>query len=161
MKSLASLHLLLRLVFIALTIALALIDYKTMRLPDKLTFPLFCLGLLNAGLFGVHSLAVSFFSALIAGGFLAFISMVFPGKLGLGDVKFVAALGSYLSFPYIFIAVFFASLIGSLVGGALIVMRRADFQQQIPFGPYLTMGAILTLLWGTNKLAYYWTVLLR
>jgi len=77
--------------------------------------------------------------------------------MGLGDVKLVAALGANLGFPAIFLAVFMGSFMGAFVGIFLLLAGRKKFRQQIPFGPYLALGAIFSLLWGTNIFDWYWT----
>lgn len=154
-------HLLLRLVFIAFIIALAFIDYDTMRLPDKLTIPLLGVGIINAFLGGIHTGLVSLLTALGAGGLFWLIAIVYPRGMGLGDVKFVAALGAFLSFPSILLAIFLASLAGSVLGIALLLVHKSGFRQQMPFGPYLGLGAVVALLWGNQILAFYWSFFLH
>lgn len=141
---------LLNLVFVAVLVALAFIDLETFRLPDVLTLPLLGIGLLGAFLIpGNPNGWESLFSALGAGGFFWIIARVYPQGMGLGDVKLVAAMGAFLGFPSIFQAVFVASFLGAFVGAFLLLAGRKRFRDQIPFGPYLVLGAILTLLWGT------------
>lgn len=150
--------LLMRFMFTLFVIALSFIDYNTLRLPDRLTFPLLGIGLLNAALLGRYRLLVSLLSALIAGGIFWLIRAVFPQGMGLGDVKFVAALASFLSFPKIIFAVFLASLVGSLIGGVLILRHKFKLSQQIPFGPYLSLGALIVLFWGNKITQFCWSV---
>ena len=145
------------LVFIASLVALTFIDLDTMRLPDVIVLPLVLVGLAGAWLIpdrltGWESLA----SAVGAGGLFWFIARVYPEGMGLGDVKLVAALGAFLGFPGIILAVFLASLSGSLIGLARLFMRRASWRQQIPFGPYLAFGGVVTLLWGNTMWFGYW-----
>jgi len=150
-------RLLLNLVFVAVLTALSFIDLDTFRLPDVLTLPLLGIGLLGAFLIpGAPSGLESLLSALGAGGLFWIIARVYPQGMGLGDVKLVAALGAFLGFPSIFLAVFMGSLLGSFIGIFLIVAGRKRFRQQIPFGPYLALGAIFALLWGTRIFDYYW-----
>ena len=149
-------RLLINLVFVAGLIALSFIDLDTFRLPDVLTIPLLSIGLLGAFLIpGSPSGWESVLSALGAGGFFWCIARVYPQGMGYGDVKLVAALGAFLGFPSIFLAVFLASLAGVMAGIFLHVAGHKSFHQQIPFGPYLALGAIITLLWGTQILYLY------
>lgn len=151
-------RLLLNLVFVAVLLALSFIDLDTFRLPDVLTLPLLGIGLLGAFLIpGTPSGGESVLSALGAGGVFWGIARVYPQGMGLGDVKLVAALGACLGFPAVFLAVFVGSFVGALVGILQLVMGRKRFRQQIPFGPYLALGAIFALLWGTRIFAWYWT----
>ncbi|TGE34213.1 A24 family peptidase [Desulfosporosinus sp. Sb-LF] len=150
-------RLLLNLVFVAVLVALSLIDLDTFRLPDVLTLPLLGLGILGAFLIpGNPTGWESVFSALGAGGLFWIIALVYPQGMGLGDVKLVAAMGAFLGFPSIFLAVFAGSFAGAFLGIILLLAGRKAFRQQIPFGPYLALGAILTLLWGTQLLEWYW-----
>jgi len=157
----ATLHparLLLNLSFVAVLIALSFIDLDTFRLPDVLTLPLLGLGLLGAFLIpGSPSGLESVLSAMGAGGIFWTIARVYPQGMGLGDVKLVAAMGAFLGFPSIFLAVFVGSFVGAFIGIFLLFAGRKRFGQQIPFGPYLALGAIFALLWGTQISNWYWT----
>ena len=151
-------RLFLNLAFVAVLVALSFIDLDTFRLPDVLTLPLLGLGLLGAFLIpGNPGGWESALSALGAGGLFWIIARVYPQGMGLGDVKLVAAMGAFLGFPSIFLAVFMGSFMGALIGIFLLFMGRKRFGQQIPFGPYLALGAILALLWGTLIIDWYWT----
>lgn len=150
-------RLLLNLVFVAVLIALAFIDLDTFRLPDVLTLPLLGLGLLGAFLVqGDPTGWESVLSTLGAGGLFWIIARVYPQGMGLGDVKLVAAMGAFLGFPSIFLAVFAGSLVGAITGIFLLLLGKKSFSQQIPFGPYLALGAILALFWGTRIFDWYW-----
>ena len=150
-------RLLLNLSFVAVLIALSFIDLDTLRLPDILTLPLLGIGLLGAFLIpGNPSGWESVLSALGAGGLFWIIARVYPQGMGLGDVKLVAALGAFLGFPSIFLAVFMGSFVGAFIGIFLLFAGRKRFRQQIPFGPYLALGAIFALLWGTQIFDWYW-----
>lgn len=150
-------RLLLNLVFVAVLIALSFIDLDTFRLPDVLTLPLLGIGLLGAFLIpGTPTGWESVLSALGAGGLFWIIARVYPQGMGLGDVKLVAALGAFLGFPSIFLAVFMGSFVGAFIGIFLLFVGRKRFGQQIPFGPYLALGAIFALLWGMRIFDWYW-----
>jgi leader peptidase (prepilin peptidase)/N-methyltransferase len=150
-------RLVLNLSFVAVLVALSFIDLDTFRLPDVLTLPLLGIGLLGAFLIpGNPSGWESVFSALGAGGLFWIIARVYPQGMGFGDVKLVAAMGAFLGFPSIFLAVFMGSFVGALIGIFLLVAGRKRFGQQIPFGPYLALGAIFALLWGTRIIDWYW-----
>lgn len=151
-------RLLLNLVFVGVLLALAFIDIDTLRLPDVLTLPLLGIGLLGAFLIpGNPTGWESLLSALGAGGAFWIIALVFPKGMGLGDVKLIAAMGAFLGFPPIFLALFIGSFAGAVTGIFFILIGRKKLQQQIPFGPYLALGAIVTLFWGTQILDCYWT----
>ncbi|MDR3541840.1 MAG: A24 family peptidase [Desulfosporosinus sp.] len=147
----------LNLVFVTVLVALAFIDLDTFCLPDILTLPLLGIGLLGAFLIpGSPSGWESLLTALGAGGLFWSITRIYPQGMGHGDVKLVAAMGAFLGFPSIVLAVFVGSFVGSLAGIFLLSTGQKRFRQQIPFGPYLALGAILTLFWGTQIFDWYW-----
>ena len=147
----------LNLVFVAVLTALAFIDLDTFRLPDVLTLPLLGLGILGSFLIpGRPTGWESLLSAVGAGGVFWLIALVYPQGMGLGDVKLVAGLGAFLGFPSIFLAVFIGSFTGALIGVVLLLAGRKEFRQQIPFGPYLALGAVIALLWGSQIISLYW-----
>ncbi|KLU58575.1 type 4 prepilin-like proteins leader peptide-processing enzyme [Peptococcaceae bacterium CEB3] len=154
--SVVSLNLFADLAFLSLLVALSFIDLDTMRLPDSLVIPLFLLGLARALFLPAQPAFVySVLGALAAGGGFWLIARFYPRGMGFGDVKLAAALGAYLGFPKVFLAVFLASVGGSLWGGLMLALRKKSLKQQIPFGPYLALGAILTLYWGSWFLQRY------
>jgi leader peptidase (prepilin peptidase)/N-methyltransferase len=63
--------------------------------------------------------------------------------MGLGDVKFMAAIGAFLGWQGAVFSLMASSLIGSVVGVALIVMRRSEWSSKIPYGPYIALAAAI------------------
>ncbi len=83
-------------------------------------------------------------------------SAVIPREaMGLGDVKFMALVGAFLGWKGVLFTVFAASMIGSVLALLLIVLRRREWAQLIPFGPYLALGATLYLFYGAEILEWY------
>ena len=76
--------------------------------------------------------------------------------MGFGDVKFMACIGAFLGWKAILFTVMAASVIGALVGGLSIVLRHREWSAKIPFGPYLSLGALLWLFAGPELLALWW-----
>lgn len=100
-------------------------------------------------------------SAVCAGGFFLGIYLLSRGKwLGFGDVKLVFLMGLMLGFPNIVIAVFSASLIGSVVGSALVFWGKKGWRSEIPFGPFLVTGSFTAFLWGEFIAQTYFNILL-
>jgi leader peptidase (prepilin peptidase)/N-methyltransferase len=100
----------------------------------------------------------------VLGGVAAFVALlalalVNPSGMGIGDVKLAGFIGvglGYLGWAYVLLGVFGAFVIGGVVALALMAVRLRGRKDQIPFGPYLAAGALLTLLAGRPLLeAYY------
>jgi leader peptidase (prepilin peptidase)/N-methyltransferase len=75
--------------------------------------------------------------------------------MGGGDIKLLAMIGAFLGWKAILPVIFLGSLAGSLVGVPLMIAKRSDGKLAIPFGPFLTLGAIICLLWGRFLLVWY------
>jgi leader peptidase (prepilin peptidase)/N-methyltransferase len=141
------------LVFVGALVALTGIDFDTQLLPDDITLPLLWLGLaLNA--FSVYT---DLKSAVI-GAMAGYLSLwgvywmfkLFTGKegMGYGDFKLLAALGAWLGWQMLPLAILLSSFVGAVVGIALMVFARQGRNVPIPFGPYLAAAGAISLVWG-------------
>jgi leader peptidase (prepilin peptidase)/N-methyltransferase len=134
-------------------LALTAIDIDTQLLPDDITLPLLWAGLLF-NLFGVFTnLSSAVLGAVI--GYLALWSVYWLFKLvtgkegmGYGDFKLLAALGAWLGWQMLPLIILLSSLVGAVVGIALIVALKHGRNIPIPFGPYLAGGGLIALFWG-------------
>jgi leader peptidase (prepilin peptidase)/N-methyltransferase len=89
-------------------------------------------------------------------------SAQFPREaMGLGDVKLIAAIGTFVGWQGILFTIFAASFLGAIFGIAAIVLGKRERSAKIPFGPYLALGAILWLFWGEALLSLYEATMLR
>lgn len=148
------------LVFLYLLIAMTFIDADTQLLPDDLTLPLLWLGLLV----NLSAMFVPLSEAVIgaAAGYLVLWTIYWVFKLltgkegmGYGDFKLLAALGAWMGWKMLPIIILFSSLVGALVGIALIVFGRHGRDKPIPFGPYLAAAGLLALLYGPKIMETY------
>jgi leader peptidase (prepilin peptidase)/N-methyltransferase len=140
-------------VTIAALIALTCIDYDTQLLPDDITLPLLWLGLL-CNLFGLYTDLQSAVIGAMAG-YLALWSVYWLFKLvtgkegmGYGDFKLLAALGAWLGWQMLPLIILLSSLVGAVVGIALMVFAKQGRNVPIPFGPYLAAAGMIAMIWG-------------
>ena len=75
--------------------------------------------------------------------------------MGFGDVKFIACIGAFLGWKSVFFTVMAGSVIGALIAGISILLRRREFSAKIPFGPYLSLGALLWMFHGPELVDWY------
>ena len=135
-------------------IALAFIDLDTAYLPDNITLPLLWAGL-AFNLFGIFT---DLNSAVIgaAGGYLALWSVFWTYKIatgkdgmGYGDFKLLGAIGAWLGWKMLPLAILVSSIAGAAIGIALMVFARHERDTPIPFGPYLAIAGLIALFHGT------------
>lgn len=75
--------------------------------------------------------------------------------MGFGDVKFIAAIGAFLGWQSVFFTIALGSLIGSICGVTFLLIQRRDLSSKIPFGPYLTAGALIWMFTGPELVRWY------
>ena len=148
-------------------IPLTFIDVDHQLLPDSLTLPLLWLGLFLS-LWSAHALGATVpvdpRSSLI-GAMAGYVSLwsvyhlfrLLTGKdgMGYGDFKLFAALGAWLGWQMLLPIILIAAGSGSVVGLALILLRRHDRSAPIPFGPFLAGAGWLMLIFGRPLLSGY------
>jgi leader peptidase (prepilin peptidase)/N-methyltransferase len=141
-------------------IALAFIDLDTFYLPDSITLPLLWAGLLfNAG--GTFT---DLRSAVIgaAAGYLVLWAVFWAFKfatgkegMGYGDFKLLAAIGAWLGWKLLPLTILASSLVGAVVGIAMIVFAKHAREKPIPFGPYLALAGLIAMFWGERITRQY------
>lgn len=152
-------------------IAMAVYDIKYTILPSRLIYIAglsYAMPLLLVGLIDKDN--IRFSMAVLSGAlyFTIFLSIFMISYvankrglsnkdwLGYGDVRLAALLGLIVGDPIlIFFAIFFASLIGIIVTLPSILSKKVGLTSQIPFGPFLIAGAIVTFWWGNYILNWY------
>jgi leader peptidase (prepilin peptidase)/N-methyltransferase len=75
--------------------------------------------------------------------------------MGWGDVKLAALIGLATGFPLVFVAIIMGAILGGIVAVALMITKKRKRRETIPFGPFLALAAMVTLLWGSNILSWY------
>lgn len=79
-----------------------------------------------------------------------------PGQgLGMGDVKLMTMLGGLIGWKGVLLTTFSASLFGSIAGLTLVITRGGGRKSKVPFGPFLSLGAVLSLLLGDRIVGWY------
>lgn len=137
-------------------------DLKYFIIPDGITFSAITLTVLwiIVGFFAGYYTKMQVLSFLFAGlgsSFFLFCLWFFSqGKaMGFGDVKLAFLLGLFLGYPVIIPALFASFFIGALTGIVLIFLRKKKMRSEVPFGPFLVMGAFIGLAWGQDMINWY------
>lgn len=147
-------------VFCCALIVIAYIDLDHQIIPDKISLPGIVLGLLVAIPGGLPALTDALLGVLLGGGLLLTVAWVYEratGREGMGggDVKLLAMIGAFLGWQGVLLTLLLGSLLGSAIGIVLMTSRGADRKLAIPFGPFLSLGALVTLFWGHAIVRWY------
>ena len=70
--------------------------------------------------------------------------------MGFGDVKFMAAIGAFLGWESVVFSLMVSSIIGSVVGVALILFRKREWSSRLPYGPYIALAAAIWIFGGKH-----------
>lgn len=133
--------------FFSFLLILVVVDLERMLLPNRLTVPGIVTGLAVAlAGAGYVPWTAALMGAAVGYGVMWIIRVLSKGAMGGGDVKMLAMIGAFLGPLDVLRSLFGASLIGSVVGIALIVVRRHARGRPLPFGPFLALGALATLI---------------
>lgn len=150
--------------FMAMSIALAMIDFDTMRLPNVLVYPTI---LVTAAYLTVYaaftgqwnSLATAGLGALALTGFYFLLHVGTKGRgLGFGDVKLAIALGlllGWFGWGALIVGTFAAFVVGGIPAAILLATGIVKKGTPIPFGPMLLLGAWIGVLWGPQLSTLY------
>jgi len=85
------------------------------------------------------------------------LEIVIPREaMGFGDVKFMACIGAFLGWQGVLFTVVAASTIGAVIGLLTIAIGKREWSARIPFGPYLSLGALLWAFSGPQIVLWYW-----
>lgn len=154
-------------------IVITFIDLDFQIIPDVITIPGVVLGLAGASfilpdpfdMFNeanplLHAAAIvgfknSIAGLLLGGGLFYLIALASRGGMGGGDIKMMAMVGAFMGWKAVLLTTFVGSLSGSLVGIFLMISRGKGRKTKVPFGPFLALGAILSLFFGGEIVNWY------
>ncbi len=148
------------LLLVSALVIVAFVDLDHQIIPNVITLPGIPLGLLAGLVDGGPLILDRILGALTGAGFL-YLVLLYGGALygqdamGEGDLNLMALVGAFLGWKAVIITLLVGCLSGSLVGVTLIALRRLGRRQHIPFGPFLALGALVSLLWGDALIAWY------
>ena len=130
--------------FCVFLLAMAVIDFRTGLLPDKGNLYLAALGLVMATIVG--SLRDALLGALLGAALLFALRTLSRGGIGLGDVKYAAALGIWLGWQGTLLALMLAFALGACLALVLLGIGRLGRRDRLAFGPFLSAGAYLSYI---------------
>jgi len=146
--------------FSTLTV-ISFIDYDFQIIPDIISLPGIPIFALASIFMGYHPWKDSLAGILVGGGSLYGVAMIYyfvrkEEGMGGGDIKLLAMIGAATGWQGVIFTLFAGSLCGTIAGCAAMAIKRSITPRlRIPFGPYLSMGAIIYILKGEELIRWY------
>lgn len=127
----------------------AAFDFKYMMLPDATAWALIGLATIK---WAVSGFPVNFLVSGIVSAIFIFVlhKIKIKGEeaMGDGDIFLAGFMGLFLGFPKIVVAFYVAFIVGAIIGGSLILLKKVKKNTPIPFGPFLIFGVVVAMWWG-------------
>jgi leader peptidase (prepilin peptidase) / N-methyltransferase len=149
------------LLFTASLLTISVIDLHHKIIPDVLSLSGIVLGWIASFVPGSEvSWSDSLIGTLAGGGSLFLVALIYErltGREGMGggDIKLLAMIGAWMGWRHLHLVVFLSSLAGAIVGSIFLVLAGKGLRVRIPFGPFLSLGAVLCLFWGPDMMHWY------
>lgn len=143
-------------ILFAILLAVAMIDYKTMRIPNAIII----FGLIIGSIYRVASalhlndltvilrgLAGMLVGGAVIGGFMLLSLLLFRKQgMGMGDLKLLAMIGLFVGSQRVLYTTYISVILAGVYGLILLIKGRSGV---LPFGPFISVGAVIGILWGS------------
>ena len=146
--------------FVAALIVVTVIDLYHQIIPDVISLPGIGVGLLASLILPQLTFFDSLKGLILGGGSLFIVATLYQWLfkregMGGGDVKLLAMIGAFLGWKAVILTILLGSLIGSIIGISIMILKGKDFKYAIPFGPFLSLGAVISMFYGENIIRWY------
>jgi leader peptidase (prepilin peptidase)/N-methyltransferase len=136
------------------------IDLDHQIIPDRITLPGIGLGVLASATVLPHGWVQGVIGLFVGGGLFYLIAdlserILKQEGMGGGDIKLMAMLGAFLGWRQVLLITFVGALAGSVVGLILMTAMGRSRREPVPFGPFLSLGAVVSLFWGEAIWRWY------
>jgi len=149
-------------VFISSLLVITFIDLDHRIIPDIITLTGIPMGLVASFALPTISFKASVLGLLIGGGSLWLVAWAYSmiakrDGMGGGDIKLLAMIGTIIGWKGVIFTVFASSVMGSCVGITIMLIKGKNMKYAIPFGPFLSIGAIAYVFVGAQIIAWYFS----
>lgn len=136
------------LLFLSALLVITFIDLDHQIIPNIISLPGVVVGVACALFVLPLPWQDSVLGVLVGGGFLWMVAagyrlLMGAEGMGMGDIKLLAMIGAFLGWQAVFPVVFLGSIVGTAIGVPLMLVKRESGKFAIPFGPFLSLGAML------------------
>ncbi|MCE5275144.1 MAG: prepilin peptidase [Syntrophaceae bacterium] len=141
-------------------LVITFIDLDHQIIPDRLSLGGIVVGLLAVPWLAVEGYKDALMGLALGGGLLLAIIYGYylitkKQGMGGGDVKLLGMIGVFIGWQGVLFTVFMASLMGTCIGIPWVYFHKATLKAAIPFGPFLSLGAFIYVLWGSQMISWY------
>jgi len=153
------------LLFAATLVTISFIDLDHRIIPDALSLP----GVAAGWAVSLFPWSVYWLDSLIGtlagGGSLYLVALVYKGitgreGMGGGDIKLLAMIGAWMGWRALPLMVLISSFTGAVIGLVFILSAGKEYRFRIPFGPFLSLGALIHLFFGRDLTTWYFGLFL-
>lgn len=146
--------------FASALMVITVIDLDHQIIPDVISLPGVGVGLISSFVLTHITFLESLIGMVLGGGSLFLVATIYQWLfkregMGGGDIKLLAMIGAFLGWKAVILTILLSSLIGSVAGMVVIVFKGKDFKYAIPFGPFLSLGALISMFYGENIIRWY------
>ena len=150
--------------FIAALVVITFIDIDHYIIPDVISLPGIPVGVIAAFFLPDMTVKASILGLLLGGGILYAVAWTYEllahkEGMGGGDIKLLAMIGAFVGWKGVLVTLFTGSIVGTLIGGAVMLYTRSSLKLKIPFGPFLAIGALAHIFFGNDLINWYWNAL--
>jgi leader peptidase (prepilin peptidase)/N-methyltransferase len=147
-------------IFISSLLVITFIDIDHKIIPDIITLPGIPIGLLASFVLPAMTFKSSLVGLLVGGGSLLLVACTYSfithkEGMGGGDIKLLGMIGAFLGWKGVIFTIFAASLTGTLVGLIVMLQEGKNLKFAIPFGPFLSIGAMSYVFFGEKVIYWY------
>ncbi|MFT9494812.1 prepilin peptidase [Anaerosolibacter sp.] len=145
----------------SLLLVISVIDYDHQIIPDRLNVFGSILGIIYIFIRPDSITSIdSFLGMFIGGGIFLLIALLTSGAMGGGDIKLMAMLGLWFGWRYILMVTLLSFVIGAVLSILLLVLKIKSRKDAIPFGPFISISAFITILYGNELFNWYINIIL-
>jgi leader peptidase (prepilin peptidase)/N-methyltransferase len=124
------------------------IDLDHQIIPDRITLPGMVVGLMASSIILPLGFLNALIGLLLGGGLFYGVAMASRGGMGGGDIKLIAMIGAFLGWEQALLTIFIGALTGSVIGLFLMAFHGKSRKHPVPFGPFLSLGAVVSVFAG-------------
>lgn len=147
-------------VFISSLLVITFIDIDHKIIPDIISLPGIPIGLAASFVLPAMTFKSSLLGLLVGGGSLLVVAWTYSlitrkEGMGGGDIKLLGMIGTFIGWKGVIFTIFVASLVGTFVGIIVMLLKGKNLKFAIPFGPFLSIGAMSYVFFGEKIIFWY------